>query len=132
VFQGDWDVVEYPHCKGSKPRNPIKYISSYKMEELADLLWIGGIAAKHATDEFRHAWGHLRDAAEHYLYGFDALRQQQREAANSLFQYGECIEKQVLKGKVRNELHAAVISYAAVDKKGHSVSIHSVCVWAFL
>lgn len=100
-FQGDWDQVEYPHVKGSKPRDPFRLLSDFKMEELGDLLWIGGIAAKHASPQFQEAWGHLRYAAEHYLYGFTSDEPEQKKARERLFQYGELIEQAVKAGEVR-------------------------------
>lgn len=35
------------------------------MEEVADLLWVGGLAATHASAQWREAWSHLRAACEH-------------------------------------------------------------------
>ncbi len=100
LLQDDWDCVEYPHGKASKPRDPVKYIKDYKMEEVADLLWIGGIAAKHATSAWRAAWGHLRTACIHYLYGFDADECAIRTAHNHLWSYAETCEHAVKGGQV--------------------------------
>jgi hypothetical protein len=100
-MQADWNCVEYPHGKASKPRDPVKYILDYKMEEVADLLWIGGIAAKHATEEWRTAWGNLRTACQHYLFGFDAKEHECRQAHACLWNYAECCENAVKAGKVQ-------------------------------
>jgi hypothetical protein len=96
--QEDWKLLEYPHCKGTKPKDPTHYINDYKMDELADLLWLGGILARHGTDAYRDAWSHLQKALVHYLYGFDATQADMRTAANELFQYAEQVEKHVQAG----------------------------------
>jgi hypothetical protein len=79
----------------------VKYILDYKMEEVADLLWIGGIAAKHATEDWRTAWKHLRTACTHYLFGFDANEHKSRQAHSSLWAYAECCENAVKAGQVQ-------------------------------
>lgn len=101
VLQDDWEATKFPHCKGSGMPDPAKLISSFKMEELALLLSLGGIAAKHASEEFRDAWKCLRTAAEHYLYDFNSSPHQATFAFNELFEYGRLIECQVVNGKVR-------------------------------
>ena len=100
VLQADWECVEYPHGKSNRPRDPVQYILDYKMEEVADLLWIGGIAAYFATKDWQEAWGHLRAACEHYLFGFEADEVQCRAAHMRLYTYAECCERAVIKGKV--------------------------------
>lgn len=96
--------MEYPHGKGRKPRDPAKHVLTYKMEEVADLLWVGGLAAEHATPEWRLAWSHLRAACEHYLFGFDATEAECRAAHNRLWEYAECLEYCVAAGQVRIQL----------------------------
>jgi hypothetical protein len=100
MMQVDWDCVEYPHGKSSKPRDPVEYIQEFKMEEVADLLWIGGIAAKHATADWRAAWGHLRAACQHYLFGFNATQHESRMAHARLYSFAELCEKAVIRGQV--------------------------------
>jgi hypothetical protein len=94
-MQEDWKLVEYPHCKGTKPKDPTHYINDYaicvlyehqRLYELADLLWLGGILARHGADAYRDAWSHSQKALVHYLYGFDATEADMRTAANELFQ----------------------------------------------
>jgi hypothetical protein len=101
TVQADWNCVLYPHGKASKPRDPVQYIQDYKMEEVADLLWIGGIAAKHATEAWQTAWEHLRAACEHYVYGFDSTEDDCRQAHNRLYAYAELCEEAVINGQVR-------------------------------
>jgi hypothetical protein len=70
------------------------------MEELADLLWIGGVIARHASNEFREAWGYLQHACAHYLFRFDAQEIDMLKAAASLRSYADLIEGLVKLGKV--------------------------------
>jgi hypothetical protein len=42
---------------GSRPEDPSHAILDYKMEQLADLLWIGGVIAKQGSSTFQKAWG---------------------------------------------------------------------------
>lgn len=100
AVQADWDCVEYPHGKGRKPRDPAEHILTYKMEEVADLLWVGGLAVTHASAPWRLAWSHLRAACEHYLFGFEATEAECRAANNRLYAYAECIEEAVIAGQV--------------------------------
>jgi hypothetical protein len=74
------------------------------MEEVADLLWIGGIAAKHATADWRVAWGHLRAACQHYLFGFTATEHQCRMAHARLYKFAELCEEAVISGQVKTHL----------------------------
>jgi hypothetical protein len=90
IVQADWDCVEHPHGKAVRPRDPVKYILDYKMEEVADLLWIGGIAVKHASSVWGTAWGHLRAACHHYLFGFEASEEECSHAHAHLWAYAEC------------------------------------------
>lgn len=80
----------------------MKYILDFKMEKIGDLLWIGGVAVKHAPPEFQIAWEKLRCAALHYLYGFTATREEQKSAANVLYDYAECLESAVVRKQVRS------------------------------
>lgn len=92
--------MEYPHGKGRKSRDPTEHILTYKMEEVGDLLWVGGLAYTHASHLWRMAWSHLRAACEHYLFGFDADEQRCRAAHNRLYNYAECCEEAVKAGQV--------------------------------
>jgi hypothetical protein len=76
-MQEDWPIrklVEYPHCKGTKPKDSTHYINDYKMEELADLLWLGGILTRHGADAYRDAWTHLQKALASVHYSALPLR----------------------------------------------------------
>lgn len=99
-MQTEWDFVEYPHGKSRPVREPSDKIKDYKMDEIADLLWIGGLMALHATPKFREAFGHLQAAAQHYLFGFDATAEDIGKASNHLHDYAELLEKEVMAGKV--------------------------------
>lgn len=103
-MQKEWDLIEYPHCKGAKPRDPTHYINDLKMEELADLLWIGGVLANKAPAGFKKAWGHLQPALVHYLYGFEATEHDIRTASNNLYKYAELIETHVQAGEVCHDI----------------------------
>jgi hypothetical protein len=70
------------------------------MEEFADMLWLGGILARHETVVFCTAWSHVRYAVVHYLFGVEATADDTRSAENRLFQNAEAIEKHVQAGEV--------------------------------
>lgn len=103
-MQNEWENVEYPHGKSRPVREPTQYIRDYKMDEIGDLIWIGGIMSKHASGTFQKAFGHLQAAAAHYLFGFDATASMCRDAAHQLYTYAEDIEMEVKSGRVRSEL----------------------------
>jgi hypothetical protein len=75
------------------------------MEEVADLLWIGGLAATLATGQWRLAWSHLRAACEHYLFGYDADEVKMRAGHIRLYKFAECCEEAVKAGQVRAPCH---------------------------
>jgi hypothetical protein len=83
------------------------------MEEVADLLWIGGIAAKHATSEWRTAWGHLLASCQHYLFGFQANEVEMRQAHSHLWSYAECLEDAVKSGQVPFHIRMAHVCHAS-------------------
>jgi hypothetical protein len=101
-MQEEWARIEFPHGKGSKPRDPTHYIKDLKMEELSDLLWLGGVLAKNGTSAWCRAWHHLRQACVHYLFGYDATEQETRTASNELRAYAELMEKHVQSNEVSN------------------------------
>jgi hypothetical protein len=99
--QCEWERVEYPHGKGCKPEDPTHAVLDYKMEQLADLLWVGGIIAKQGSATFREAWRYLQPACVHYLFGFDSTHLEMVSAAESLRNYANLIEKLVAQDRVR-------------------------------
>jgi hypothetical protein len=100
-LQDEWGRIEYPHGKGAKPQDPTHYILDLKMEELADLLWIGGVIARHGSTEFRKAWGFLQPACVHYLFKFDSQQRDMDKAAANLRSYAKLIEQLVKADRVR-------------------------------
>jgi hypothetical protein len=100
-LQKEWALIQFPHGKGSNPREPTHYIKDLKMEELADLLWLSGVLARHGSDTFCQAWSHLRKAVVHYLYGYDATVLEMRTASNEVRKYADLMEKHVQAGEVR-------------------------------
>jgi hypothetical protein len=99
-MQDEWARIEYPHGKGGRPQDPTHYILDLKMEELADLLWLGGVIARHGSAEFRAAWGFLQPACVHYLFNFVSRERDMNEAAESLRSYANLVEELVKAGKV--------------------------------
>jgi hypothetical protein len=92
--------IEYSHGKGSKPEDPTHAILEYKMEQLADLLWVGGVIARQGSSTYQKAWGYLRPACVNYLFGLDATSSQMVMAAESLRKYANLVEELVAHGRV--------------------------------
>jgi hypothetical protein len=93
--------IEFPHCFPSAPRDPIKYLKRYKMEEIANLLWIGYILAEHGPVEFQNLWTLLRQAATHYIYGLNASLEDIEKAACDIRAYAIEMERLVISREVR-------------------------------
>lgn len=68
------------------------------MEELGDLVFVGGIIAREGTIFCRRVWGHLQQASVHYLYGFNA---DMYAAHEHLKTYARLLEQLCQDGKVR-------------------------------
>lgn len=78
----------------------VKYIKSYVIEELANLIFIGSYIAKCGPPGFKTLWMRLQPAVHHYLYGKDDTLAQRAAAETSLRQYAQKLENFVLEGKV--------------------------------
>jgi hypothetical protein len=71
------------------------------MEEIANLLWLGHILARHGPPGFQALWSQLRPAAVHYIYGFNATQEACQEAAKKLRCYAVSTEEMVIDMEVR-------------------------------
>ena len=94
--QAAWKKIGYPHAFASSPRDPIKFLSRFKMEEFANLLWVGHILAENGPVGFQTLWKLFRPAAAHYIYGFNSSGDACKEAASSLLKYAITIEKLII------------------------------------
>ena len=93
---------------------------AYLLDELANLIWIGGVVAFYGPPGFQELWTHLRAALKHHLYGVDATEDDMCAAAASLRKYACLLEQMVLRGEVCPKAH--------VDTKAPSLSMgHGAC-----
>lgn len=100
VLQALHGRIVYPSAFNRAYRCVVKYIKSYVMEELANLIFIGCYIAQCGPPGFKSLWMRLQPAVWHYLYGRDDTAAQRRAAAVSLQNYASRLEKYVIDGKV--------------------------------
>jgi hypothetical protein len=98
--QGAWKHIGFPHAFASSPRDPILFLRRYKMEEIANLLWVGHLLAKHGPEKFQLLWSALRPAATHYIYGLNAGRDACNTAADQMQVYATLLEQMVINKEV--------------------------------
>jgi hypothetical protein len=72
TLQEAWKRIGFPHAFASPPRHPVRFLARFKMEETANLLWVGHMLAKHGLHGFQQLWSLVRPAATHYIYGISA------------------------------------------------------------
>lgn len=82
----------------------VKYGKSYVMEELANLIWLGGLLAEAGPPGFRRLWGFLQPALQHYLYGWNATVEDIHAAAANMRNYAQELERGVIAGKIPSNL----------------------------
>ncbi len=70
------------------------------MEEIANLLWVGHVFAKHGPAKFQQLWSALRPAATHYIYGLDADSNACNNAADQIQVYAILLEQMVINKEV--------------------------------
>jgi hypothetical protein len=70
------------------------------MEEIANLLWVGHILAKHGPEKFQLLWSALRPAATHYIYGLNADKDACIKAADQIQVYAILLERMVINKEV--------------------------------
>lgn len=70
------------------------------MEELSNLIWIGGLLAMLGPPRFKELWSHLQPALQHYMYGFNASVAEMCAAAERLRKYACKLEQLVKEDKV--------------------------------
>lgn len=100
LLQGLATRIVYGSAFNRPYRCVVKYIKSYVIEELANLIFIGSYIAKCGPPGFKSLWMRLRPALLHYLYGKDDTVLQQHAAETSLRRYAMKLEKYVIEGKV--------------------------------
>lgn len=93
--------IVYPSVFNRPYRCVVKYIKSYVMEELANLIFIGCYIAQCGPAGFKSLWKRLQPAMWHYMYGFDDTAQERDAAEASLKSYAIYLEELVLNGVVR-------------------------------
>jgi len=77
-----------------------KKVNSFKLHELAVLIFVGGIVAECGPEGFQKLWCLMRKFLVHYLYGFGHSEEQMQEAYAALLQYAEELEKFFMQGQV--------------------------------
>ena len=92
--------IVFPRGSGRKYRDAVKYVSSYTMEELAHLLFVGGAIAHRGPDGFQRLWKPFRKSLTHYIYGHGATEEAMRMAAQDYAEFCEVLEDLVIKGQV--------------------------------
>ena len=98
----------------------VKYIKSYVIEELANLIFIGSYIAKCGPPGFKTLWMRLQPALHHYLYGKDDNLAQRAAAETSLRKYAQKLESFVLEGKVGFSMSAQCHVQAASSNVGRA------------
>lgn len=91
----------YPSGFNRAYRCVLKYIRSYVMEELANLIFIGSYIAKCGPPGFLTLWKLLQPALHHYIYGHEDTEAQRDAARDSLRSYAVKLEEFVAAGVVR-------------------------------
>ena len=81
-------------------RDIVKYIKSYTIEELSNVIFLGCYMAKVGPPGFLSLWKHLQPALHHYIYGYDDDMHQQRKAHEDLVAFASLLEQMVRDGKV--------------------------------
>jgi hypothetical protein len=105
------------------------------MEQLADLLWVGGVIARQGSSTYQKAWGYLQPACVHYLFGLDATFSQMVMAAENLRKYANLVEELVAHGRVRSrssdclvpECGAVGMCWNDLCMHMHLVLLHTLC-----
>jgi len=63
------------------------------MEELSNLIWLGGVIAEQGPHEFKRLWRPFRAALEHYIYGFSNKKATDSEFAHRcLWAYAAAVD----------------------------------------
>jgi hypothetical protein len=101
-LKDNWKHIEYPHGIGSKPEDPTHAVLDYTMEQVADLLRVGGVIARQGTSTYHKAWGYLQPACVHYLFGLDTTISQKVMAAENVQKYANLVEALAAHGRVRS------------------------------
>lgn len=109
--------IVYPSAFNRPYRCAVKYIRSYVMEELANLIFIGCYVAQCGPPGFKTLWMRLQPAMWHYMYGKHDTVAQRHAAERSLKNYAARLEQYVLEGKV---LQPAAGSFAYSCTKMYS------------
>lgn len=77
------------------------YIKSYTLEELANLIFIGGYIAALGPPKFRLLWSYLQPAVKHYLFGYGASAEDIVAAGRNMRKFADELERRVLVREVR-------------------------------
>lgn len=92
--------ITFPSSFNRPYRCVVKYIKSYVMEELANLIFIGCYIAQCGPPGFKSLWTCLQPALWHYIYGWDDNKTQQQQAATAMRTYAKRLETFVKEKKV--------------------------------
>jgi hypothetical protein len=78
-----------------------KYINSYTLEEISNIIWIGCLISAVAPKGFQQLWAKLQPAVKHYLFGFDAKEADMPSAAKHMLEFARALEEMVMQQWVR-------------------------------
>lgn len=71
------------------------------MEELSNLIWIGGVIAEKGPLGFQRLWAVMHRFLAHYVYGVTESSREERNAGhNALQKYAELLDDHVYNGEV--------------------------------
>lgn len=94
------DSMVFPSSFNRPYRCVVKYILSYVMEELANLIFIGSFVAKCGPAGFQTLWSLLQPAVLHYMYGREDTEVQRSFAEDCMRRYARKLEQLVIESKV--------------------------------
>lgn len=90
-----------PHCFSRRYTDVCDNVTGYKIEELGNLIWLGGVIAEHGPFSFQELWRPLRKALQHYIYGFEHQHAIDLETGHrALYEYAERLDQLLAMGKV--------------------------------
>lgn len=115
-MQGLAPRIKLPHCFGRKYRDVVTYIDSYTMEELGNLIWLGGIIAYAGPIKFQELWRDFQPAMQHYIFGHEDTSKTAMQAAASFARFQVNLERLVIDGWVctPGQIWSAVISMHSI------------------
>lgn len=95
--------IKLPATFNRTYRDVVAHCKQYTMEELANLVFLGCLFAKHAPPGFQGLWKMLQPVVYHYLFARDATAEDRQAAARNAHAYASAVEQHVAAGNVRRD-----------------------------